>query len=52
MATWYKTRQTKYTAYAGVYIIVILAVLGAVNFLANRYDQIVGFHQEQTVQPL
>jgi ABC-type uncharacterized transport system involved in gliding motility auxiliary subunit len=39
MATWYKTRQTKYTAYAGVYIIVILAVLGAVNFLANRYDR-------------
>ena len=39
MATWYKTRQTKYTAYAGVYVIVILAVLGAVNFLANRYDK-------------
>src|SRR5579863_10209470 len=39
MATWYKTRQTKYTAYAGAYIIVILAVLAAVNFLANRYDK-------------
>ena len=39
MATWYKTRQTKYTAYAGAYIIVMLAVLAAVNFLANRYDQ-------------
>jgi ABC-type uncharacterized transport system involved in gliding motility auxiliary subunit len=36
---WLKARQTKYTAYAGVYIIVILAVLGAVNFLANRYDK-------------
>ena len=37
--TWYKTRQTKYSAYAAVYIIVIVAVLGAVNFLANRYDK-------------
>ncbi len=39
MATWYKSRQTKYTAYAGAYVIVILAVLAAVNFLANRYDK-------------
>lgn len=36
---WLKTRQTKYTAYAGAYILVIIAVLGAVNFLANRYDK-------------
>jgi ABC-type uncharacterized transport system involved in gliding motility auxiliary subunit len=34
-----KSRQTRYTAYAGTYILVILAVLGAVNFLANRYDK-------------
>jgi ABC-type uncharacterized transport system involved in gliding motility auxiliary subunit len=34
-----KSRQTKYTAYAGTYILVILAVLFAVNFLANRYDK-------------
>jgi ABC-type uncharacterized transport system involved in gliding motility auxiliary subunit len=34
-----KSRQSKYTAYAGVYIIVIIAVLGAMNFLANRYDK-------------
>src|SRR5258708_1709040 len=34
-----KSRQTRYTAYAGTYIVVILAVLGAVNFLANRYDK-------------
>jgi ABC-type uncharacterized transport system involved in gliding motility auxiliary subunit len=39
MATWYNNRQTKYTAYAGIYIVVILAVLFAVNFLANRYDK-------------
>jgi ABC-type uncharacterized transport system involved in gliding motility auxiliary subunit len=36
---WLKARQTKYTAYAGVYIVVIVAVLAAVNFLANRYDK-------------
>jgi ABC-type uncharacterized transport system involved in gliding motility auxiliary subunit len=38
-ANWMKTRQTKYSAYVTVYILVILAVLGAVNFLANRYDK-------------
>src|ERR1035438_10014879 len=31
-----KSRQTRYTAYAGTYI---LAVLGSINFLANRYDK-------------
>src|SRR6266567_2992838 len=36
---WMQKRQTKYTAYAGVYIIVIVAVLAAINFLANRYDK-------------
>src|SRR5437868_12021466 len=34
-----KSRQAKFTAYAAVYILVIIAVLGAVNFLANRYDK-------------
>src|SRR5260370_12940207 len=38
-ASFLKSRQTKYTAYVATYIIVILAVLGAVNFLANRYDK-------------
>lgn len=38
-ANWVKTRQTKYAGYATVYIVVIVAVLGAVNFLANRYDK-------------
>src|SRR5437588_1027368 len=36
---WLKARQTQYTAYASVYILVVLAVLVAVNFLANRYDK-------------
>ena len=36
---WLKARQTKYWTYAGTYIVVILAVLFGVNFLANRYDK-------------
>ena len=51
-ANWLKARQTKYTAYAGAYILVILAVLGAVNFLANRYDKSLRLHHQQAVQPL
>ncbi len=38
-AKWLKTRQTKYSAYITVYILVVIAILAAVNFLANRYDQ-------------
>ena len=38
-ANWIKARQTKYSAYVAIYILVILAVLAAVNFLANRYDK-------------
>jgi len=38
-ANWMKARQTKYTAYMAVYIIVIVAVLAAVNYLANRYSK-------------
>jgi ABC-type uncharacterized transport system involved in gliding motility auxiliary subunit len=38
-AHWLKSRQTKYTAYAATYILVIIAVLAAVNFLANRYNK-------------
>ncbi|HWQ55755.1 MAG TPA: GldG family protein [Bryobacteraceae bacterium] len=36
---WLKKRQTKYTAYAATYIVVVLAVLSAANFLANRYNK-------------
>ncbi|HUO33192.1 MAG TPA: GldG family protein, partial [Bryobacteraceae bacterium] len=36
---WIKARQTKYSAYVTLYILVILAVLGVANFLANRYDK-------------
>ncbi len=36
---WLKTRQTKYSAYAAVYILVIVAVLAAANWLANRHNK-------------
>jgi gliding motility-associatede transport system auxiliary component len=36
---WMSTRQTKFAAYVTVYVLVILAVLAAVNFLGNRYDK-------------
>jgi gliding motility-associatede transport system auxiliary component len=38
-ANWMKARQTKYSAYMAVYIIVILAVLAGINFLGNRYSK-------------
>jgi gliding motility-associatede transport system auxiliary component len=34
-----KTKQTKFAAYTTVYILIVLAVVGGVNFLANRYDK-------------
>lgn len=36
---WIKARQTKYAAYATVYILVIVAVVVVANVLANRYDK-------------
>jgi ABC-type uncharacterized transport system involved in gliding motility auxiliary subunit len=38
-ASWMSSRQTKWAGYASVYVLVILGVLGAINFLANRYDK-------------
>src|SRR5260370_29490529 len=38
-SNWIKTRQTKYTLYFTVYLIVILAILGAANWLANRHNK-------------
>jgi ABC-type uncharacterized transport system involved in gliding motility auxiliary subunit len=34
-----KARQTKFTAYVTLYLLVIIAVLSAANFLANRYNK-------------
>ncbi len=36
---WIEARQTRYTAYAAVYIAIVIAVLGLVNFLAQRYNK-------------
>src|SRR5512133_1444583 len=36
---WMKSRQAKYGSYAVVYTLVIVAVLFAINFLANRYTK-------------
>jgi len=36
---WLRARQTKYAAYATVYILVILAILTVANVLANRYNK-------------
>ena len=36
---WLKARQTKYAAYAAVYILVIIAVVVVGNVLANRYNK-------------
>lgn len=36
---WMKARQTRYAAYATVYILIIIAVVAAANYLADRYDK-------------
>ena len=38
-ARWLRARQTKYAAYAFVYVIVVLAAVVVFNVLANRYDK-------------
>jgi ABC-type uncharacterized transport system involved in gliding motility auxiliary subunit len=37
--SWMKARQTKFAAYAIVYTLIVVAVVGTVNFLANRYNK-------------
>lgn len=36
---WLKARQTKYAAYATIYILIVCAVVVVANYLANRYDK-------------
>jgi ABC-type uncharacterized transport system involved in gliding motility auxiliary subunit len=36
---WVRARQTKYGAYAATYLLVVLAILVVVNYLANRYNK-------------
>lgn len=38
-ANWLKAKQTKFTAYVAVYILIVLAVLGVANFLAQRHTK-------------
>ena len=37
--SWMKARQTKFAAYTAVYVLIVVAVLGVLNFLANRYNK-------------
>lgn len=39
MASWLKARQTKYAAYATVYILVAIAIVTVANVLADRYNK-------------
>src|SRR6202034_1561179 len=36
---WLKARQTKYGAYAAIYLLVVLAIVVVVNILADRYNK-------------
>ena len=38
-SAWLKKRQTKYGAYLAVYVVIVLAILSAANYLANRYNK-------------
>ena len=39
-AQWFlKARQTKYAAYATMYIVVVFAIITVANVLANRYNK-------------
>ena len=47
--SWMKARQTKFAAYTAVYVLIVLAVIGVLNFLANRYNKTLRHHQQQAV---
>src|SRR5450759_882924 len=36
---WIKTRQSKYTAYITLYVLIVIAALGMANWLANRHNK-------------
>jgi ABC-type uncharacterized transport system involved in gliding motility auxiliary subunit len=38
-SSWLKARQTKYAAYAATYILVVIAVVVAINVLADRFNK-------------
>jgi ABC-type uncharacterized transport system involved in gliding motility auxiliary subunit len=37
--SWLTAKQTKYTVYVAVYALIVIGVLGLVNFLANRHNK-------------
>ncbi len=37
--SWMQARQTKFAAYTAVYVLIVFAVIGVINFLANRYNK-------------
>ena len=37
--SWMTTRQTKFTLYTAVYILIVVAAVSVVNFLANRFNK-------------
>jgi len=39
MSSFLKSKSTKFTAYASVYVLVVLAVLGVANYLAQRHNK-------------
>jgi len=38
-SNWLKARQTRFTAYAALYIAIVIAALGLANYLANRHNK-------------
>jgi ABC-type uncharacterized transport system involved in gliding motility auxiliary subunit len=39
MNNWMKARQTKFWAYTTLYVAIVIAVVGGINFLADRYNK-------------
>ncbi len=37
--SWMRARQTKFISYTLVYVLIVVAVVSGLNFLANRYDK-------------
>lgn len=37
--SWLKTRQTKFTLYTIVYVLIVVVAIGVVNYLANRFNK-------------
>jgi ABC-type uncharacterized transport system involved in gliding motility auxiliary subunit len=37
--SWMQTRQTKFWTYTIIYVAIVIAVVGGLNFLANRYNK-------------